>query len=329
MIRSDVAVVVIGRNEAAGLGRALHSVAGWRTVYVDSGSSDGSAAIACAAGIETLALEEAQGFSAARGRNAGIERLIGDPGIAYLQMLDGDCAIEEDWLAAGAAALDADPHLGAVFGQLRERHPDASIYSWLSAVEWAAAPGPATAFAGIVMLRADALRESGVYRDDMIAGEEPDLAQRMIAKGWRIACLDRAMAVHDGGMVRFGGWWHRTRRAGHAFAELADRHRPIYAHNRARILLWGAAVPAAIIAGLLLALLDRRWLVLAGGAGLLLAAQFVRMAVRGAGAHGWRRGLALAWFLTIGKYAELAGLIRYHRDRRVGRRPRLIEHRRP
>ena len=333
MTRSDVAVVVIGRNEAARIERALDSTSEWRTIYVDSGSSDGSIGLALANGVETVALDKGEGFSAARGRNAGIDRLLPDPAVTYLQMLDGDCALDAGWLEAGAAALDADPTLGAVFGRLRERAPEASIYSWLCDVEWMTAPGPVDAFGGIVMLRAAALRDSGYYRDDMIAGEEPDLALRMTAHGWRIACLDRPMATHDSGLTRFGHWWRRTLRAGHAFAELAARHRgPAgrnYARSRTRILFWGAAIPAVLIAGLLLGLFDRRWLLLAGGAVLLTVAQFFRMALRGSREHGAKRGLALAWFLTIGKFAELAGLLRYHGGRLSRRRPRLIEYRRP
>ncbi len=334
MTLPDVAMVVIGRNEGARLGLCLRSLAGFRTVYVDSGSSDGSPDRARAAGVDVIELDAAGGFSAARGRNAGIERLIADPTIAYIQVIDGDCILEPGWIAAGKAALDGDPGLGAVFGRRREQDAGASIYAWMSDVEWAIPAGPADAFGGDVLFRAAAIRDTGVYRAGMIAGEDPDFALRMRAKGWRLLALAAPMTIHDAGIGRFGQWWRRTVRAGHAFAELAALHRVApahgYARNRRRILVWAGAVPLAAIAGLLLAAtIDRRWLALPLAALLLTGAQIVRVALRESRRHRPSRAIALALFLALGKYAEMIGLIRYHHDRLRGRRPQLIEYRTP
>ena len=53
----DVGIVVIGRNEGARLARCLTSLPeGVPALYVDSGSSDGSAARAREHGIEVLEL---------------------------------------------------------------------------------------------------------------------------------------------------------------------------------------------------------------------------------------------------------------------------------
>jgi len=316
MMRTDIAVVVIGRNEGDKLDRGLASARGLRTVYVDSGSSDGSAARARAVGAEVIELDPAGGFSAARGRNAGLERLIADPAVAYVQMLDGDSILDPGWIAAGTAALDADPGLGGVFGALRERDPDASVYAWLCDVEWAVPPGPAESFGGNVLLRAEAVRATGLYRTELIAGEDPDYAIRLRAAGWRLLGLPVPMAVHDAAIGRFGPWWRRTVRAGHAFAALdaLHPHSPIhgFARSRRRILFWGAAVPFVLLTGIILGLgLDRRWLLLSAAALLLVAAQAVRMAFRMGKRHGARRGLAFALFMTIGKYAEMIGLLRH------------------
>lgn len=334
MSRSDVAVVVIGRNEGARLDRCLSSTRGRRTLYVDSGSNDGSAGRARAAGVEVIELDPAEGFSAARGRNAGLERLTTDPAISYVQMIDGDCTLDRDWIDRGAAALDADPGLGAVFGRRREYNRERSIYTWLFDIEWEAAPGPAVVFGGDVLLRAEAVRRTGFYRAGMIAGEDNDYAIRLRDAGWRILSLPAPMTTHDGSTMRFGGWWRRTVRAGHAFAELNHLHpRSSLRHlarSRFRILLWGGAVPLAVLAGLILAMsVDRRWVALAAAAPLLAAAQLVRIGLRESRRHGPGRGFALALFLTIGKYAEMIGLVRFHLDRRRGRPPRLIEYRMP
>lgn len=318
----DIAVVVIGRNEGERLDHCLRSVAGLRTVYVDSGSSDGSADRARAAGAEVIELDAAGGFSAARGRNAGIERLLADPAVVHVQLLDGDTRLDPGWLAAGKTALDADPALGAVFGRLREQDVGRSIYRWLCDLEWAVPPGPAEAFGGNVLARAAALRDTGRYRTEMIAGEDPDYALRMRGRGWGLLSLAAPMGIHDSGIDRFGPWWRRTIRAGRGFAALAALHpdAPGYARGRARILFWAGVVPLIAIAGLALGIAaDRRWLLLALAALLLVAAQTVRVTARESRRHGPLRAFALSLFLAIGKYAEMIGLLRYHRDRRRGR----------
>ena len=72
----QVGVVAIGRNEGARLERCLKSVRGaaGRTVYVDSGSTDGSVERAAALGAELVRLDMARPFTAARARN---ERVLG------------------------------------------------------------------------------------------------------------------------------------------------------------------------------------------------------------------------------------------------------------
>ena len=331
MGRSDIAVVVIGRNEAKRLERCLRSIGRHRTIYVDSGSSDGSPDIARSVGVEVIELDRAGGFTAARGRNAGIERLIADSDIGFIQVLDGDCELDPTWLATAAAALRADDGLGAVFGRLREADPDASIYNWMCDVEWAVEPGPATVFGGDAMLRAEAVRSAGLYRPTMIAGEDPEYAIRMRASGWRIAALEAPMAIHDAAIYRFGQWWRRTVRSGHAFAELVRLHprSPLhdFARSYRRILFWAGAVPLVAVVGLLLArFADRRWALLTLAMLLLVFAQWLRVGIRESRGHPAAKAFAFAFFLAVGKYAELIGLIRFHVDRLRGVRARLIEY---
>jgi len=334
MGRSDVAMVVIGRNEGSRLDRCLRSARDWRIVYVDSASTDGSADLARIAGAEVIEIDPASGLSPARGRNAGLDRLTADSAIRYVQMLDGDCELAPGWIEAGAAALDADAGLGAVTGQLREIRPDESIYNWMCDVEWTAGSGGRALFGGNVLLRADAVRSLGGYRVDMIAGEDPDLAIRLRAAGWTIGALPAPMARHDAAMTRFGQWWRRTVRAGHAFEALVERHpcSPFhdFARSRRRILGWAGIVPLIALAGLLLAILaDRQWIVLTIAMLLLVIAQWLRVGLREARRHPRDRAFGFAFFLAIGKYAEMIGLIRYRLDRWRGRPSRLIEHRAP
>lgn len=331
MRRSDIATVVIGRNEGARLAPCLQSTRDWRTIYVDSASCDGSADQARAAGVEVIEIDPAAGLSAARGRNAGLDRLSTDSSIRYVQMLDGDCVLEPGWITNAAAALDADPGVGAVIGELRERTPHPSVYAWLCGVEWERPAGPADSFGGIVLLRAAAIGDVGRYSAEMIAGEDIDFAIRLRAAGWRISAIAAPMAVHDSALRHFRQWWRRTMRSGHAFAELHARHRNALpaglARSRARILFWGGIVPAALLAGLVLAAIHGSpWLMLSGAALLLVVAQILRISLRESQSRGLWRGFRIAFFLSIGKIAEMAGILRYAIGHRRGGQKRLIEY---
>ena len=57
------------------------------------------------------------------------------------------------------------------------------------------------------------------FRDDLIAGEEPELCVSLRARGWRTWRLDAEMALHDAAMTHFAQWWRRATRAGYAFAQ--------------------------------------------------------------------------------------------------------------
>ncbi len=66
-----VGVVAIGRNEGERLARCLRSLdpAARPTVYVDSGSTDGSVELARSLGADVVALDMTIRFTAARARN--------------------------------------------------------------------------------------------------------------------------------------------------------------------------------------------------------------------------------------------------------------------
>ena len=78
MNSANVGVVAIGRNEGERLKRCLGSVpAGAASVYVDSGSTDGSAQWARDHGADVVELDMSVPFTAARARNAGFQTIEG------------------------------------------------------------------------------------------------------------------------------------------------------------------------------------------------------------------------------------------------------------
>lgn len=332
-----IGVVAIGRNEGARLKACLRSaLAAGPVVYVDSGSTDGSQAFARSIGVDVVELAVPPNFTAARARNAGAAALLArNPALDYLQMVDGDCELQPGWIATAAAVLDAEPDLALVFGRRRERYPEASIYNALADAEWDVPVGDVGACGGDVLLRRTAFDGAGGYPETMIAGEEPDMSIRMRAGGWRLRRIDHEMTLHDAAMTRFAQWWHRTRRGGHAFAELAHRHPanrwPDFGASSRRAILWGGVLPALALLGLLLAVIaGPGWLLLSLLAITSVALNAVRIAQRQRRAgRSARFAAAEGLFLMVGKVAEFLGLARFHLNRLSGRRSRLIEYKGP
>lgn len=315
-----VAAIAIGRNEGARLVRCLASLTAEAApvIYVDSGSTDGSVEAARTAGAEVVELDLSVPFTAARARNAGLDRLNRlDSEGTFVQFIDGDCELREGWIDAALAAIQADEKIAVVCGRRRERFPEASRWNRLTDAEWDTPVGAAKACGGDALMRRAALADVGGYRDDLIAGEEPEMCFRMRASGWRILRIDAEMTWHDAALTRIGQWWKRNTRAGHAYAESAALHgaapeRFRVAETR-RALIWGAGLPLLAVLG---ALFVSPWALLLM---LLWPLQALRLAARGMTRER-------AWFLTLGKMAEAQGVLGYYRGRLTNRRSGLIEY---
>jgi glycosyltransferase involved in cell wall biosynthesis len=308
-LRARLGVVAIGRNEGERLRRCLQSVLSppRRVVYVDSGSTDGSPAMAAAAGAVVHALDMARPFTAARARNEGAARLQAlepaSPALEFIQFVDGDCEVVDGWLAAAAAFLDAHPDVAAVCGRRRERFPERSVFNQLADIEWNTPIGEARACGGDVLMRVSALRQVVGYRDDLIAGEEPELCVRLRAKGWRIWRLDAEMTLHDAAMTRWRQWWMRSKRAGFAYAEGVRLHGAPPERHWVRewrsAWAWGAALPLAIVAAV------AWWGPVALWGLCIYPIQVARLAARPGGSRQQRWIRAL--FLVLGKLPEAVG----------------------
>ncbi len=317
-------VVVIGRNEGERLRRCLDSIVGAASVivYVDSGSTDESVAMAVQLGVIVVDLDMQLPFTAARARNAGfVELQRHAPALQHVLFVDGDCEVAPAWSEQALAFLDERHDVAAVCGRRRERHPERSIYNRLCDIEWDAPTGEVRSCGGDVMMRAEALQAVGGYRDDLIAGEEPELCVRLRQAGWRIWRLPEEMTLHDAALLRFGQWWKRAQRGGHAFAEGAYLHGAAPERHgvreTVRALVWGAALPTGIVA---LAIVDPRWL----GLAVLYPVQVLRLAARyGISSRiGWARAL----LMVLARFAEASGVLKFHWNRLIQRRSPLIEY---
>ncbi|MBA4264258.1 MAG: glycosyl transferase [Comamonadaceae bacterium] len=320
MVEEKLGVVIIGRNEGERLRRCLASVTPFVTavVYVDSGSTDGSIQAASDAGAEVVELDMSMPFTAARARNQGLARLLhGRDSLEFVQFVDGDCEVVRGWLDAALEFLAGHPGHAVVCGRRRERYPEHSIYNRLCDDEWNTPPGEALTCGGDALMRVAALRAVGGYRESLIAGEEPELCLRLRQAGWRIQRIDVEMTLHDAAMTRFGQWWKRTVRSGHAFAEGAwlhgttpERH---WVRETRRAWLWGAVLPAFI---LIFAIgLGPFWWLLS----LIYPLQWLRLYMRS-------RSASTSTFLLIGKFAEAWGAMKFHVSRLRGTSGSIIEY---
>ena len=326
-----VGVVIIGRNEGERLGLALRAVQanapeGAEIVYVDSGSVDGSVALARAHHAEVVQLDTTAPFTAARARNAGFEWLLKrDPSIQFVQFIDGDCELQGGWLETALSFLASHPDAAVACGRRRERHPQGSIYNRLCDMEWDTPIGGAVFCGGDFLIRAKAFTHVGGLNEAVPAGEEPELCVRLRRAGWGIFRIDAEMTVHDAAMSRFGQWSRRTMRGGYAYAMGAAMHgSPPERHwvrESRSILFWGLALPMTSLALLwptrgLSALFFLAYPLLAWRV-------FSRMRTRNLSVSDAR---TYALFCVLGKFPQALGVLRFWTGRSAAGPSPIIEY---
>ena len=238
---ADVTLVVPVRDQTAGLGALLASVAGPArpaagrppepaTVVVDDGSTDpaGVAAVAGRYGARLLRVDPPRGPAAAR--NLGW-RLATTPAVAFL---DADCTAATDWAGPLLAHLN-DPAVGLAAPRVRPA-PGAAP-PWLVGYERArsaldlgdvAAPVrprsrvPYVPAAALVARRA-ALDALGGFDESLTVGEDVDLVWRLADAGWSARYEPAAMVWHDT-RAGLGAWLRQRYRYGTSAAPLERRH---------------------------------------------------------------------------------------------------------
>ena len=324
----NVAIVAIGRNEGERLKGCLRAAvaAAQTVVYVDSGSTDGSAEFARSLDCHVVELTADSPFSAARARNEGFAcAMMFDPNAAFVQFVDGDCALVDGWLQHGMAALNERADVGVVCGYVREIHPESSVYNRLFDLEWRHSPGEIDACGGIFMVRPAVFKAVGGFRPDVIAAEDNEFCVRVRRMDEKIVLLDTAMVWHDAAMHRFMEWWRRARRTGHAYAQVAALHgkneERYFVRECRRAWIWGLVIPA-IALGLAPFTRGVSLLVL-----LFYGPQFGWI-VRNARKRGWLLGDATiyAFFTTLSKFPAVEGMIAYHWRRWRGDPLTIMEH---
>jgi GT2 family glycosyltransferase len=346
---SDVGIVAIGRNEGERLRACLTSAvaAGAPIVYVDSGSSDDSVAIAEGLGVRVVHLDPAGGFTAGKARNLGAAALAEDGPPEFIQFIDGDCELAPGWLAAARATLIADPRIGVVAGRRRERFPEASIFNRVCDMEWHTPLGDVRTIGGDALYRAEAFAAVGGFDPSFICGEEPELCFRLHVAGWRVVRIGDEMALHDAAITRWSQWRKRTERSGWAYAEgratygaTPEAYDVPAFRSQSReyrsLVIWGCVYPLALLAALLLTALlaatgSPLWpaalglLALGLAVGLVMARRIARHRLDQLGdppGHARLYGL----MTMLGKPFQFLGARTYARTKARGETARIIEY---
>jgi len=319
---TELAIIAIGRNEGDRLKNCLQSLLGLaeRLIYVDSGSTDDSVAVARGLGAEVVELDPATPFTAARARNAGVAAL-GPDLPEFIHFIDGDCVMVPGWIGTAKAAMAADRGLGIVTGWRAEIHPEASIYNAICDHEWHRPAGPITACGGDMMVRGAAFQEAGGFNDAVIAAEDDEFCLRVAMTGFTLVRLPQAMTRHDADMHRFSQWWRRSVRNGHGFAQLGALHPHHLARERMRVLIFALVLPVLAV----IALAVTPWLFL--GVLAVYLGSYLRT-VLGLIGDGMDRSMAThqAMFLSLSKFPNLIGMITFHLRNRRGKDMQIIEY---
>jgi hypothetical protein len=326
-----LSVVVIGRNEGDRLTRCLESIRNmadpggpFEIIYVDSASTDDSVRRAGALGAKVLEVRPERP-SAALGRNAGWR----EAKAPFVLFLDGDTILDPGFPAAALKEF-ADPAVAVVFGHRREIRPEDSIFNRVLDLDWIYPVGPADFCGGDAVMRREVLAAVGGYDAGLIAGEEPELCQRIKARGGVVLHVDRPMTGHDLAMTRWSQYWRRSVRTGHAYAEVSERLAggpfPLWQEDSRRNRRRGSLLLGLAVAGPLLSLAFASWLPL-----LLVLGFFAALSLRSAWrfrwkSTDWRTLLLYGIHSHLQQVPILLGQLGYLRDSRRGRRRQLIEY---
>jgi cellulose synthase/poly-beta-1,6-N-acetylglucosamine synthase-like glycosyltransferase len=326
-----ISVVIIGKNEGERLIRCIKSVQEMsshggevQVIYVDTASSDGSPQHAADLGAQVICLQPVRPCAAVA-RNAGWSLATGP----LVLFLDGDTILHPDFVV-NVLPLFNDESVAVVCGQRREIDLESSVFNRVLDLDWVNPAGPTDYCGGDAIIRKAVLDEVEGYDESLIAGEEPDMCRRMREKGYVIQQVDRPMTGHDLAIHRWGQYWRRATRTGHAYAEVSERYR------NTPLPLWARESRQNVIRGLGLLLLGPTGLMAAilwpsGAFALAVVGIYGVLVLRSAYKFRWK-GADLVTMLLYGVHSHLQqipilfGQLTYWKKRLAGDRQSLIEY---
>lgn len=216
-----LSVVVIGRNEGCRLVNCLDSIhqitypkGDFELIYVDSRSTDDSVDNAKSKGAKVIEIDHSHP-NAALARNTGWNAAKGK----FVLFLDSDTVLHPQFISIAISEFK-NPDVGVVSGNLQERHPDETIFNRVFDLDWNISTKDYCG--GNALIRRDALEKINGYNPKLIAGEEPEMCQRLKLKGYVVKHIDVPMASHDLNITSFRQYWRRCFRSGYAYASIGN-----------------------------------------------------------------------------------------------------------
>jgi glycosyltransferase involved in cell wall biosynthesis len=198
---SDLSIVIIARNEAENIARAIESALRASEHYpqteillVDSASTDATVEIARQYPINIVRLNPAWFLSAAAGRYIGMHYTRG----SMILYMDGDMELVAGWLEQAVPFLGEHSELAGVAGYRHDiyiqdgkiiHEQDCGCYSQGCPVE-------APYFAGSALYRRSALEQVRGFNPFIISDEEPELCMRLRHAGYKLMYLPYLMCVN-------------------------------------------------------------------------------------------------------------------------------------
>ena len=192
-----VSVIIPAFNEEDHVGQCLETLLQidypkdrFEVIVVDNGSKDQTMKIVkrfpvklfCKPGVRVGAV-----------RNYGVAQATG----SILAFVDADCLVTPKWLSAGVEKLN-EAKVGAVGGVCKlPKDP-----SWVEEC-WVLSPSPEDRYThslagGSIICKRDAFEGVGGFDEQMNAGEDTNLAEKLIRKGWDLLMLKNCAVIHLG-----------------------------------------------------------------------------------------------------------------------------------
>ncbi|CAN5897068.1 hypothetical protein BH11GEM2_BH11GEM2_01880 [soil metagenome] len=193
-------VVVPVRNALGFLPRTVPSVlaaARWSSaevIYVDNGSTDGSAEYLASIAEDCIRVCSLPRGSIAGVRNFGAGQAHGE----FLSFLDSDCAIEPDYFEQAVDAIRSSGAAATGFQVDLPPHPNWIEVAWHELHHIRAARNVKYLNSGNFFTRRSAFEGVGGFREDLTTGEDAELGQRYNAAGFTIFASPAVKAVHLG-----------------------------------------------------------------------------------------------------------------------------------
>ncbi|MFJ4655253.1 mycofactocin biosynthesis glycosyltransferase MftF [Nocardia sp. NPDC088792] len=250
--RLTVTIVIPVKDRADMLRQCLDSLGGDHpTVVVDDGSTDRKALADTVAEHSATLLRRSRCGGPAAARNTGLTAVETE----LVAFLDSDCIATADWLGELLPHF-ADPLVAAVAPRIvalegptsAARYGEVAGSLDMGTAEGRVAPGTRIAYlpSAALVVRRDALRDIGVFDEELRYGEDVDLIWRLHEAGLRIRYEPAARVYH-----REPHCWPdllaRRFHYGTSAAPLAQRHpsasAPLVAHR------WHSVTVLAALAG--------------------------------------------------------------------------------